>query len=317
RSRIVLPEWVVRDAEPGVRALLLEHEREHLRAGDPRLLALGLGAVALMPWNPAAWWQLRRLRLAVEMDCDARVLARRADVRTYGALLLEVGRRASGDRMITAAAFSEPASFLERRIRMMTLPRARRPLPRALAFGGMAALLVAAACRAPGPARPTPTDPPAPPQTTAAAGVADAPVAPAATARTETAIAPAVTVSGSGQTAVAPAPTVAGSAQAAVAPGTTVGTPVRATAAPATTVAGSGRAAVAPAPAIVGSAQGTVAPVAAPAPSVEAGVATGPAAARPVKGAVAPAAGSARTIEGAAVPVVSPEARPPRREERP
>lgn len=155
RSRIVLPRWVVADAPDEVRALLLEHEQEHLRAGDPRLLALGLATVALMPWNPAAWWQLRRLRLAVEVDCDARVLARRADVRAYGTLLLEVGRRGTGGRLL-AAAFSEPASFLERRIRIMTSPRARRPWLCAAGFGAAALAMVAAACEAPGPVQPAP-----------------------------------------------------------------------------------------------------------------------------------------------------------------
>jgi beta-lactamase regulating signal transducer with metallopeptidase domain len=158
RSRIVLPAWVM-DAHPAERALLLEHEREHLRAGDPKLLALGLLAVALAPWNVAAWYGLRRLRLAVEIDCDARVLARRDDVRAYGTLLLEVGRRASmADRLIAAAAFSEPASFLERRIRVMTSPRARRPLLRAAGFGAVAVGLTVAACEAPGPAHPSRTE---------------------------------------------------------------------------------------------------------------------------------------------------------------
>ncbi len=154
RSRIVLPAWVM-DADPAERALLLEHEREHLRAGDPRLLALGLAVIVLAPWNPAAWYGLRRLRLAIEIDCDARVLARRADVRAYGSLLLEVGRRASsGGRWITAAAFSEPASFLERRIRIMTSPRARFPWLRAGVFGAAALALVMVACQAPGPVEP-------------------------------------------------------------------------------------------------------------------------------------------------------------------
>ncbi len=154
RSRIVLPAWVA-DADPAERALLIEHEQEHLRAGDPRLLALALACVVLAPWNPAAWYALRRLRLAMEIDCDARVLARRADVRAYGSLLLEVGRRASsGGRWIAAAAFSEPASFLERRIRVMTQPRARRPLLRAAGFGAAALGLTVAACQAPGPAQP-------------------------------------------------------------------------------------------------------------------------------------------------------------------
>ena len=155
RSRIVLPAWVL-DADPDVRALLLEHEREHLRAGDPRLLALGLACVALAPWNPAAWYALRRLRLAMEVDCDARVLARRADVRAYGSLLLEVGRRGTGGRLL-AAAFSEPVSFLERRIRIMTSPRARFPWLRAGGFGAVALALVAVACETPGPVQTSPT----------------------------------------------------------------------------------------------------------------------------------------------------------------
>ena len=158
RSRIVLPAWVM-DADPAERALLLEHEREHVRAGDPRLLALGLAAVALAPWSPAAWYQLRRLRLAMEVDCDARVLARRADVRAYGTLLLEVGRRAQGGGWIAAAAFSEPVSFLERRIRIMTAPRARRPRLRAGGFGIVALALVAVACETPGPVQTSPSAP--------------------------------------------------------------------------------------------------------------------------------------------------------------
>src|SRR5438552_2569232 len=74
RPRIVLPEWALRltDAE---RRLMLAHEDEHVRARDPWLLAAAAALVLLAPWNLMLWWQLRRLRLAVEMDCDARVLA--------------------------------------------------------------------------------------------------------------------------------------------------------------------------------------------------------------------------------------------------
>jgi TonB family protein len=152
RSRIVLPAWALA-ADEGARRLVLEHEREHVRAGDPRLLAAAFLFAALTPWNPAAWWQLRRLRLALEVDCDARVLRRRADVRAYGSVLLEVGRRASRTRL-AAAAFAEPVSSLERRIRIMTAPRVRRPLLRAAASGALSALLVAAACEAPQPTQP-------------------------------------------------------------------------------------------------------------------------------------------------------------------
>jgi TonB family protein len=137
RTAIVLPRWA-EEAEPRARGLMLEHERQHLRAWDPQLLALGMAAVALVPWSPAGWWMLRRLRLAVEVDCDARVLARGGDVRAYGALLLEVGRR-GGRRGLAAAAFSQPARSLERRLRMMTTPVPRRP---GLAFAAFLAIVL-------------------------------------------------------------------------------------------------------------------------------------------------------------------------------
>jgi TonB family protein len=141
-GRIVLPEWVVRDADPSVRRMILQHETEHLVAGDPRMLAFALAAVALVPWSPAAWWQLRRLRLAMEVDCDARVLARRADVRAYGELLLEVGRRGAGTRL-PVAAMSEPGSFLERRIRMMTQRSHPRRFRTSLGWAALSAAAVA------------------------------------------------------------------------------------------------------------------------------------------------------------------------------
>jgi hypothetical protein len=151
RGTIVIPEWVLAsDAE--TRRLVMAHEQEHVRAGDTRLLLLALAAAAAAPWNPALWWQLRRLRLAMEVDCDARVLRARGGVREYGAVLLELGRRVSTG-VLGAAAFSEPTSFLERRIRIMTSTTVRARLLRAAALASVTALCAAAASATPRPAR--------------------------------------------------------------------------------------------------------------------------------------------------------------------
>lgn len=149
RPAVVLPEWAL-DADPAIRRLMLTHEREHVRAGDALLLAAAAVAAALLPWNPAVWIQLRRLRLAVEIDCDRRVLRRHPDVARYGRLLLEVGRRAPGPAL-PLAALTTPTS-LERRIRTMTMPRPRHPLLRGLALLGGSALAAAAALVVPQPA---------------------------------------------------------------------------------------------------------------------------------------------------------------------
>lgn len=124
RSRIVLPEWVL-EREIGERTLILAHEEEHLRAGDPQLLLGSLLVLLILPWNLPLWWQWRRLRLAVELDCDRRVLRRGLDVRAYSRLLVIVGERGTAHRLVVAA-LSESSSALERRIRFMLAPRPRR-----------------------------------------------------------------------------------------------------------------------------------------------------------------------------------------------
>jgi TonB family protein len=149
RPWIVVPSWALQLGDRQ-RELMLTHEEEHLRAGDPRLLAWGALALVLAPWNPALWWQLRRLRLAVEMDCDARVLARQGHTPEYGELLLQVSRR-RGQVVLGAPALGEPISFLEHRIRRMATV-----LPRWRWLGAGAGLAVAAsavigACETPRP----------------------------------------------------------------------------------------------------------------------------------------------------------------------
>ncbi|MCL7960218.1 MAG: hypothetical protein M8861_08505 [marine benthic group bacterium] len=151
-GQVVLPRWAV-ESPSNHRRLIVLHETEHLRAGDERLLFAAVIAVALMPWNLFAWWQLRRLRLAVELDCDRRVLGTGVQIREYASLLLEAGSRRGASPM-TAAVFVHFHSQLGRRIREMTEKRkGPRYLPAALASLGAVVLLVAA-CQTP-----VPTDP--------------------------------------------------------------------------------------------------------------------------------------------------------------
>ncbi len=155
RPAVVLPAWAL--ADPRL-PLILAHEREHLAARDPLLLAAAAVAAALAPWNPALWWQLHRLRAAVELDCDRRVLAAaaaRASPHDYGRLLLDVAARPAAPGALTPVlALTAGHPLIRRRITVMTAPRA----PRALVPLGVAAasLLAAFACAAPHPAA-TPT----------------------------------------------------------------------------------------------------------------------------------------------------------------
>ncbi|MBW3628236.1 MAG: energy transducer TonB, partial [Gemmatimonadetes bacterium] len=146
RSHIVLPEWVLERSETE-RAMVMAHESEHLRAGDPRLILGALLLAAALPWNVPLWWQWRRLREAVEVDCDLRVIARGLDPRAYGRLLVEVTERGTA-RRLAVAALSESHSSLERRIKLMFTPQPRRWWLRAVGAAALALACIAVACTA-------------------------------------------------------------------------------------------------------------------------------------------------------------------------
>ena len=141
---IVVPSWM-RSMPAEELELVLRHEEEHVRAGDTRLLTAALVTACLVPWNPLTWWQLRRLRHAVEVDCDRRVLRGGAPAVRYGELLLRVGLHGRM-RVIPAPAIAGSRSSLERRLTAMRDAHSRiRPLPLVAAIGG-AGVLVALAC---------------------------------------------------------------------------------------------------------------------------------------------------------------------------
>jgi beta-lactamase regulating signal transducer with metallopeptidase domain len=118
RPRIVLPSWLA-SAPSRQRQLALAHEQSHLDAHDPQLLGVALALLAIMPWNLSLWWQLRRMRHAIEVDCDTRVLRQGHDVLDYGEALLALGLRRSQHYGLMSASDSSN-SLLERRIRIMS-----------------------------------------------------------------------------------------------------------------------------------------------------------------------------------------------------
>jgi bla regulator protein blaR1 len=123
RPRIVAPSWLLHES-PARQQFVLAHEQSHLDTGDPQLLTLALCLLVAMPWNLPMWWQCHRLRRAIEVDCDARVLRSGHNVTEYCDTLIQVGENRS--RYIGAvAAMSESGSFLEHRIRIMLLKRGK------------------------------------------------------------------------------------------------------------------------------------------------------------------------------------------------
>lgn len=153
RPRIVLPAWVL-DLDEPLRQVIVEHEREHLRAGDSRLAAAGILLLVVLPWCVPLWWQFHRLRLAIETDCDRRVLRRGAPPRTYAEALLAVAGRRTARVPLTPMASARAA--LERRIRLIVRAPSRGTRRSGAVWLTLATVVPAIATTLPAPSPPSP-----------------------------------------------------------------------------------------------------------------------------------------------------------------
>ena len=146
RPEIVVPQWLLERTDEE-RRLVVVHEREHVNARDQLVLIGAWCAVALLPWHPAVWWMLSRLRLAIELDCDARVLYQGFQPRPYGALLIDIAGQCAGLR-VGALALADKTTHLERRLLAMKPTRSRFSAMRIGVLGSFAALATLIACEA-------------------------------------------------------------------------------------------------------------------------------------------------------------------------
>ena len=145
----VIPAWVLK-AEPASRAAILRHEQEHARARDHLALLYAGLVVAAFPWSPAIWWMCRRLRAAIEIDCDQRVITGGIGAADYGAVLLHAGSRSQG-RWGFAPALSQPRSLLERRLRTMSEKRKKLNAAHGALLAAAGLVAVGIACDMPAP----------------------------------------------------------------------------------------------------------------------------------------------------------------------
>lgn len=152
RGTIVVPAWLL-EAKPDEQRLTIAHEQQHLARHDPLLLLAGWTLAAMVPWHPAAWWMLSQFRLAVETDCDARVLQLGVPRAAYGAALLEITARRHhahphphAGLPLGVAALAEHATQIERRLVAMTPAPITFRRTRALVLAAFALLAVTVAC---------------------------------------------------------------------------------------------------------------------------------------------------------------------------
>ena len=151
RPVIVVPPWVM-ELDDATKRTILMHERAHCRAGDTWLLAAAGMLVIAMPWHAILWWMRQRLYRAVEIDCDARVVASGIRRTTYAEHLLRACQHASGARRVAlAAAFAERRSVLSHRVAHMLRPTPQRTMILRVGGVALAVLFGVAAIAAPTP----------------------------------------------------------------------------------------------------------------------------------------------------------------------
>lgn len=147
RPRIVLPADFEARYTPDERALVVAHERAHLKAGDAQINALAAFIQCLMWFNPLVHVARAALRVDQELACDARVMAARThEKRAYAEAMLKTQLAA---RAVPLGCQWPPigAKPLKQRIAMLARP-APNTAQRAMGAAFCALTIVAAAALA-------------------------------------------------------------------------------------------------------------------------------------------------------------------------
>jgi hypothetical protein len=119
RGKIILPRTLVAALTPAQIALVIAHERSHVRRGDALYYAMLAWADALFWFNPFVRAQTRRCRLAAELACDAAVTATAPEMRRpYAQALIAALKHTAGDALQCAPAVFSTRIVGEHRMRI-------------------------------------------------------------------------------------------------------------------------------------------------------------------------------------------------------
>jgi outer membrane protein len=144
KPKILLPEGWQRWSATRL-AVVLDHERAHVKRRDPLVQWLALVNRAVFWFHPLAWWIERHLGALAEEACDAAVLARGHSPADYSEHLLELARMSGRRPPAHLVGMPMPGSSLSTRIAKILDDRIARPGSRSAAVGAAALATLAAA----------------------------------------------------------------------------------------------------------------------------------------------------------------------------
>src|SRR5262249_52080399 len=125
RSTVLLPKeannWSME-----CRWIVMAHELTHIKRRDCLMQALAQLACAVYWFNPLVWFAAWRLRVERELACDDHVLEAGAKASDYASHLVEIASSFGADNFGSPVAVGMACSHLERRVRSIFDPNARR-----------------------------------------------------------------------------------------------------------------------------------------------------------------------------------------------
>lgn len=145
-DKVILPRTLIAALTPEQVALVIAHERAHVRRGDALFYAMLAWIDALFWFNPFVRAQTQRCRLAAELACDAAVTAAAPEMRrAYAQALLAALKHAAGDALQCAPAVFSTRIVGECRMRIAEIMQgASSPRKRSAWAVAVAACFVAA-----------------------------------------------------------------------------------------------------------------------------------------------------------------------------